>query len=192
MGRQALGVGEGLGWRGVEPVDLAGVDLQDAQGKAELREVGAGDLGEIVLGAAPDPAGAGPLGVGVDALAGAVRERRGLLRAPRGPVDPVADLAGRCDLVFVDAPCTGAGAWRRSPDAKWRIRPGALAERIKDQNQILERAAKYVKPGGRLVYVTCSLLMEENEDRLAAFLAGADGFAAISAASVAICESISE
>jgi len=92
------------------------------------------------------------------------------VRPPRGAVDPVADLAGRCDLVFVDAPCTGSGAWRRSPDAKWRIRPGALEERIKDQNAVLARAVHYVKPGGRIVYVTCSVLKAENEDRVAAFL----------------------
>ena len=79
------------------------------------------------------------------------------VRSPKGKADPVADLVGRCDLVLIDAPCTGSGAWRRSPDAKWRIRPGALQERIKDQIEILERAAKYVKPGGRLVYVTCSV-----------------------------------
>ena len=51
------------------------------------------------------------------------------VRTPRGGADPVADLDGRCDLVLVDAPCTGTGAWRRNPDAKWRIRPGALAAR---------------------------------------------------------------
>lgn len=92
------------------------------------------------------------------------------VRAPRGARDVLADLAGRCDLVLIDAPCSGSGAWRRSPDAKWRMRPGALEQRIKDQTESLENAAQYVKPGGRLVYVTCSLLKAENEDRVAAFL----------------------
>jgi 16S rRNA (cytosine967-C5)-methyltransferase len=101
------------------------------------------------------------------------------VRAPRGARnDPVGDLAGACDLVLVDAPCTGTGTWRRNPDAKWRIRPGALEQRIKAQDEVLGRAEKYVKPGGRLVYVTCSLLAEENEDRIAAFLAAHPGFAA--------------
>ena len=85
--------------------------------------------------------------------------------------DVLADLAGRADLVMIDAPCTGTGAWRRNPDAKWRIRPGALAERIKQQDDVLERAALLVKPGGRIAYVTCSVLAEENGDRVRAFLA---------------------
>jgi 16S rRNA (cytosine967-C5)-methyltransferase len=111
--------------------------------------------------------------------------RNAQVRSPRGAADPVADLEGRCDLVFVDAPCTGSGAWRRSPDAKWRIRPGALAERIKDQTAILERAAKYVKPGGRLVYVTCSVLKPENEDRVAAFLTTHADYLPLDAAAMA-------
>ncbi len=99
------------------------------------------------------------------------------VRAPRGPNnDPVSDLAGACDLVLVDAPCTGVGTWRRNPDAKWRMRPGALEQRIKAQTEILFRAATFVKSGGRLVYVTCSLLCEENEDRVAEFLAAHPGF----------------
>jgi 16S rRNA (cytosine967-C5)-methyltransferase len=111
--------------------------------------------------------------------------RTAQVRSPRGPADPVADLAGRCDIVFIDAPCTGSGAWRRSPDAKWRIRPGALDERVKDQAEILERATKYVKPGGRLIYVTCSVLKAENEDRIAAFLASRDDFLPLDAATMA-------
>jgi len=88
----------------------------------------------------------------------------------RGGSDVVADLAGRADLVMIDAPCTGTGAWRRNPDAKWRIRPGALAERLKEQQAVLERAATLAKPGGRIAYVTCSILAEENNDQVGAFL----------------------
>ena len=104
------------------------------------------------------------------------------VRAPRGAQDVLADLAGRCDLVLIDAPCSGSGAWRRSPDAKWRMRPGALEQRIKDQIESLENAARFVKPGGRLVYVTCSLLKAENEDRVAAFLERQADFLPIEAA----------
>jgi 16S rRNA (cytosine967-C5)-methyltransferase len=92
------------------------------------------------------------------------------VRTPAGPADVLGDLAGRADLVLVDAPCTGIGTWRRNPDAKWRIRPGALAERIKQQEAVLERASALVKPGGRIAYVTCSVLAEENGDQVRAFV----------------------
>ena len=71
------------------------------------------------------------------------------------------------DCVLVDAPCTGSGTWRRRPDAKWRLKPANLAERQEEQRQVLALAAPLVKPGGRLVYVTCSLLPEENGDQVA-------------------------
>ncbi len=96
------------------------------------------------------------------------------VRAPRGHADVLSDLEGRCDLVMIDAPCTGSGAWRRNPDAKWRIRPGALEQRMKDQDEALEKSLRLVKPGGRIVYATCSVLLPENEGRIAAFLAAHD------------------
>jgi 16S rRNA (cytosine967-C5)-methyltransferase len=92
------------------------------------------------------------------------------VRTPKSVGDVLADLAGRADLVLIDAPCTGTGTWRRSPDAKWRVRPGALAERIKRQEAALERAVALVKPGGRIAYVTCSVLEEENGDQVRAFI----------------------
>ena len=107
------------------------------------------------------------------------------VRAPKGQADVLADLEGRCDLVMIDAPCTGSGAWRRNPDAKWRMRPGALEQRVKDQDEILERAMRFVKRGGRLVYVTCSVLRAENEDRAAAFLARHDDMLPLDAATQA-------
>ncbi len=107
------------------------------------------------------------------------------VRAPRGKADVLADLAGRCDLVMVDAPCTGSGAWRRNPDAKWRIQPGALEQRMKDQDEALEQAIRFVKRGGRIVYVTCSVLRPENEDRIAAFLARHDDMLPVDAATQA-------
>jgi 16S rRNA (cytosine967-C5)-methyltransferase len=79
------------------------------------------------------------------------------------------DLANRMDAVLVDAPCTGTGVWRRRPDAKWRLSERALTERMGEQAALLTQAAAYVKPGGRLVYVTCSLLPDENEDQVARF-----------------------
>jgi len=91
------------------------------------------------------------------------------VRAPRGEADVLGDLAGRIDLVVIDAPCTGTGVWRRNPDAKWRVRPGALTERIKQQAASLDRAAALVKPGGRIAYITCSILAEENGDQIRAF-----------------------
>jgi 16S rRNA (cytosine967-C5)-methyltransferase len=99
--------------------------------------------------------------------------------------DPLVDLAGRCDLVLIDAPCTGTGTWRRNPDAKWRMRPGALALRVKDQVEVLDRAAVLIKPGGRLAYVTCSVLQEENTEQISAFLARHDGFAVVPSVEVA-------
>jgi len=96
----------------------------------------------------------------------------------RSPIDPnaLAGLERRMDLVFVDAPCTGSGTWRRHPDAKWRLTEQQLERRMAEQDAVLDGAARYVKPGGRLVYVTCSLFREENEDRVAAFLARTPGF----------------
>ena len=92
------------------------------------------------------------------------------IRAPMRTKDVLADLRDRMDVAFVDAPCTGSGTWRRSPDSKWRLRPNALAKRLEEQQQALALAAPLVKSGGRLVYVTCSVLPEENEDAVAAFL----------------------
>lgn len=93
------------------------------------------------------------------------------IRAPSRTRDVLADLHARMDIVFVDAPCTGSGTWRRNPDSKWRLRPNALAKRRQEQQDALKLAAPLVRPGGRLVYVTCSVLPEENEDAVAAFLA---------------------
>ncbi len=102
------------------------------------------------------------------------------IRSPGGG-EPLADLDGKMDVVFVDAPCTGSGVWRRQPDAKWRLRVGQLEKRIDEQDAVLAEAARFVTPGGRLVYATCSLFAEENEDRVAAFLGAGAPFARVSA-----------
>jgi len=101
------------------------------------------------------------------------------VRTPRGDKDMLADLKGHADLVLIDAPCTGTGAWRRNPDAKWRVRPGALAERLKDQAEALDHAAALVKPGGRIAYVTCSVLGDENGAQVQGFLVRHSGFAIV-------------
>jgi 16S rRNA (cytosine967-C5)-methyltransferase len=80
-------------------------------------------------------------------------------------------LTGHCDLVFVDAPCSGSGAWRRNPDAKWRLTCDRLAGYMQTQDAVLSQAAAAVRPGGRLIYATCSMLAVENEKRVARFLA---------------------
>jgi 16S rRNA (cytosine967-C5)-methyltransferase len=77
--------------------------------------------------------------------------------------DRVKRLTGKIDRVLVDAPCSGLGTLRRNPDLKWRQSPKALEELGVKQAAILESAARLVKPGGRLVYATCSLLRRENE-----------------------------
>jgi len=88
----------------------------------------------------------------------------------------VAENAGRSDRVLCDVPCTGTGTWRRDAHAKWRFQPTDMAELQATQRQILESAASLVKPGGRLIYATCSLLQEENEQQLAWFLENQPGF----------------
>jgi 16S rRNA (cytosine967-C5)-methyltransferase len=93
------------------------------------------------------------------------------VRTPKSVGGEISDLAGRMDLVLIDAPCTGTGAWRRNPDAKWRMRPGALEQRQKEQAVVLGRAATLLKAGGRIAYVTCSVLEEENGAQIRAFLA---------------------
>ncbi|MCA1452406.1 RsmB/NOP family class I SAM-dependent RNA methyltransferase [Bradyrhizobium sp. BRP22] len=101
------------------------------------------------------------------------------VRTPRGDSDPLADIRGSADLVVIDAPCTGTGTWRRNPDAKWRMRPGALEVRLKDQAEVLQRAAPLVKPGGRIAYITCSVLPAENGEQVAAFLASHSEFSIV-------------
>ena len=101
------------------------------------------------------------------------------VRTPKGEGDALSDIRGSADLVMIDAPCTGTGAWRRNPDAKWRMRPGALELRLKNQIEVLDRAAHLVKPGGRIAYVTCSVLSSENSGQIRQFLARRPDFAVV-------------
>ena len=99
------------------------------------------------------------------------------VRSPKSVGGEIDDLSGRMDLVLIDAPCTGTGAWRRNPDAKWRMRPGALEQRQKEQAEVLDRAVSLLKPDGRIAYITCSVLDEENGAQVRAFLGRSPSFA---------------
>lgn len=88
----------------------------------------------------------------------------------------LSKLQERFDKVLVDAPCTGTGTWRRRPDTKWRLTDRNIAERTEQQQQALKEAAQYVRPGGSLYYVTCSVLPEENDRQVQAFCADNPGF----------------
>lgn len=96
--------------------------------------------------------------------------------------EELAQLMGRFDKVLVDAPCTGTGTWRRRPDTKWRLTQKSLEERLGQQQEALMSAANFVAPGGQLVYVTCSVLPEENEAQVYAFCEANPDFEIVSTA----------
>ena len=118
-------------------------------------------------------------------LEGAVRRlrRAGVMNSERHLVAPGDKWAkrrgGSFDRVLVDAPCTGTGTWRRNPDARGRLRELDLQELVPKQAAILDAAARLPRPGGRLIYATCSLLPAENEDQVAAFLARHPDYAVV-------------
>ena len=93
-----------------------------------------------------------------------------------GPDGDGPDGGGRADAVLVDAPCSGTGTWRRNPEARWRLDPAGLDRLVALQRHLLGVAARLVRPGGRLVYVTCSLLDEEGAGQAEAFLAAHPGW----------------
>ena len=100
----------------------------------------------------------------------AERARRAGARVEITSSADLASLAGACDLVLVDAPCSGSGAWRRNPDAKWRLTADRLRELRDIQGGLLDQAAGLCAPSGRVVYATCSLFECENRDRVETFL----------------------
>jgi 16S rRNA (cytosine967-C5)-methyltransferase len=94
-----------------------------------------------------------------------------------GETDPwIKRHKGRFDRVLVDAPCSGTGTWRRNPDQRWRSLGPGLADLLPLQGRLLQSASRLVKPGGRLIYATCSMLPAENEDHAEAFLAANQDF----------------
>ncbi|WP_370201151.1 RsmB/NOP family class I SAM-dependent RNA methyltransferase [Roseibium sp.] len=98
---------------------------------------------------------------------------------PFDPALPDPDLGafeGAMDGVFVDAPCSGSGAWRRQPEARWQLSEEKLGTYQTAQREVLARGARLVRPGGRMVYVTCSLFKSENEDQISHFLSAFDEF----------------
>lgn len=101
-----------------------------------------------------------------------------LLLNPEREADALADWRDRADAVLVDAPCSGTGTWRRNPEARWRLSEAQLARYVGLQARLLDVAAGLVRPGGRLVYVTCSLLDREGADQAEAFLARHPGWRA--------------
>lgn len=99
-----------------------------------------------------------------------------LLLDPGRELEVLGRFAGKADAVLVDAPCSGTGTWRRNPEARWRLDPAQLARFAEVQDRLLDLAARLVRPGGRLVYVTCSLLDVEGADRIARFLSDHRGW----------------
>ena len=91
----------------------------------------------------------------------------------------LADLAGACDIVLVDAPCSGSGTWRRNPETRWRLNPARLDQVIEVQSNLLDIGAEMVSPGGHLVYAVCSLLDDEGRGQMDSFLERHDGWRAI-------------
>ena len=90
---------------------------------------------------------------------------------PGREAEALVDLAGKADLVLVDAPCSGTGTWRRNPETRWRVNPGRLAQLTALQARLLDLAGTLVRPGGILVYAVCSLLAEEGRDQATGFTA---------------------
>ena len=102
------------------------------------------------------------------------------------------DLNGRADLVFVDAPCSGSGTWRRRPEDAWRLTAEEVERLHALQVRILSQASQLVKPGGRLVYVTCSMLSRENEASIAAFEAAHAAFSPVPIAAAATADGFTD
>ena len=176
--------GHGRGWFEVqdEGSQIAAL-LAGASARAQVADICAGSGGKTLAFAAAmqntgqihaydaDPMRLRPI---FERLKRAGARNVQTLRA--GDSAALGTLAERMDTVVIDAPCSGSGVWRRRPDAKWRLRPEHLVERISEQRAVLDTAATLVKPGGRLVYITCSILAEENTGQISDFLARTAGF----------------
>ena len=171
---------EGIGTRDAEDVSCA---LEVTENAQKIRQSGAYMDGLVELQDLSPQAAVAARGVAEvvahDADPGRMADlparaaRAGVRIATAAP----AALAGRrFDLVLADVPCSGTGTWRRTPDAKWRLTPARLEELRRLQATILDRASAHVAPAGHLAYMTCSLLVEENRDRIDDFLARNPGW----------------
>lgn len=114
----------------------------------------------------------------------AQRAGASIIEVRQPPSENLKDLVGKMDRVLIDAPCTGVGTWRRKPDAKWRLSEEALERRNNEQRSVLHSAKGFVRPGGFLFYVTCSMLAEENEAQVYDFLEKNENFTLLSAGEV--------
>lgn len=151
-------------------------ELVDAQEGEHLLDFCAGSGGKA-LGIAPKLKGKGQIylhDIRIKALEEAKKrlKRAGIQNAqilpPKHPT--FKKLKKKVDWVFVDAPCSGTGTLRRNPDMKWKLTPEMIENLKKEQRKIFEEALSYVKPGGKIIYATCSLLKEENEEQIDYFL----------------------
>ncbi|WP_371398368.1 RsmB/NOP family class I SAM-dependent RNA methyltransferase [Fretibacter rubidus] len=114
----------------------------------------------------------------------AARNGADIVNVVEPPSKNLENLLGKMDKVLIDAPCSGVGTWRRKPDAKWRLSEDSLEKRYKEQRVVLAGAKAFVKPGGLLFYVTCSMLAEENEGQVYTFLEANPEFTLLSAGEV--------
>jgi 16S rRNA (cytosine967-C5)-methyltransferase len=168
------------------------VELQDAASQAVVAALGAEAGAGAGLRVLDFCAGGGGKALALAALGAEVTAHdadparmrdlpgRAARAGARIALAPPFDPAG-WPLVLADAPCSGSGAWRRQPEAKWRLTPAGLAEILALQDAVLDAAAARVAPGGRLAYATCSLLDTENAGRIAAFLARRPAWRQVSA-----------
>jgi 16S rRNA (cytosine967-C5)-methyltransferase len=155
---------------GMRVLDLAA----GAGGKALAMAAAMGNRGEI-LAFDDSPARLAPL------AERAARAGASCITLAQGRGGPLWGN-GQFDLVFLDAPCSGTGTWRRQPELRWRLTPQRLADLMGIQDRLLDEAARHTTLGGRLAYATCSLCREENEERVAAFLARHPAFRRLEAA----------
>jgi 16S rRNA (cytosine967-C5)-methyltransferase len=165
--------------------------LTDARPGMAVADLCAGAGGKTLALAAEMAAQGRLLALDVDARrlqrAGPRLRRAGAGFVERRALDDVmrqAAQGGNFDRVLVDAPCSGSGAWRRHPDARWRFTPDDLARYRSLQAEILDTATEFVRPGGRIVYATCSLLAAENARQVEAFLSRWPAFSVLPAATV--------